>query len=339
MSSYCLNGNGRRTIPKRWSTKDLRVVEAPKPGRSGRGAFVFTDDYSVFHFSKMPDQIPDKGEVIARMAVATLREAAKAGVPTHLIAFDPPRSINVRLLNVLDPARDELHEGDRARLVPLQVIYRNMLPPGASVYRRLAAGNVTLEELGLKTLPEANTWLEQPIIEFTTKLEEIDRFIPADEAREIARLDAGDFAMVRELTLHTNAVVCGLAARSGLICADGKVEFGIDDDGRIMLVDVAGTPDENRFLLAGRHVSKQPLRDYYLTHDLERQVQQLVAAGVPREKWARPERLPANLLAAVAEMYRALCESWTGETVWGARPLDETVEEVDRVLIRHLAAA
>lgn len=287
----------------------------------------------------MPDQIPDKGEVIARMAAATLREAAKAGVPTHLIAFEPPRSIQVQLLNVLDPARGELHEGDRARLVPLQVIYRNMLPPGASVYRRLAAGKVTLEELGLKTLPEPDTWLAQPIVEFTTKLEEIDRFISADEARQIARLGVTDFADVRELTLRTNAVVCELAARSGLICADGKVEFGVDDDGRIMLVDVAGTPDENRFLLAGRHVSKQPLRDYYLTHDLERQVQQLVAAGVPRETWARPEPLPGNLLAAVAEMYRALCESWTGGTVWGARPLDEAVEEVDRVLTHHLAAA
>ena len=55
-------------MPKRWSTKNLHVIEPPTDTNSGVGVFEFTDDYSIFHFGKMPDQIEGKGEALCRMA-------------------------------------------------------------------------------------------------------------------------------------------------------------------------------------------------------------------------------------------------------------------------------
>ncbi|MBB4264579.1 phosphoribosylaminoimidazolesuccinocarboxamide synthase [Roseospira visakhapatnamensis] len=308
-------------MPKRWSTKDVDILRPPSEHEPGLATFRFTDDYSVFHYSKMPDRIPDKGEALGRMAAYTLRRLEQAGVPTHMVAFDPPRTMTVKFLRILDPARGELHPGDRARLVPLQVIYRNRLPPGASVFRRLAAKKVTLDELGLTGLPTPGATLKTPIIEFTTKLEEIDRFITHAEAQALAALSDAQVAEVKRLAHVINGVVNEIAQSRGLTYADGKVEFGIDGDGRVILVDTAGTADENRFTLDGVHVTKQILRDFYLARGLEADVQRWAAEGRPRSTWPTPEPLPGDLLSLVADMYRSLCELWTGETIWGAPPL------------------
>ncbi|MBB5753131.1 phosphoribosylaminoimidazolesuccinocarboxamide synthase [Prosthecomicrobium pneumaticum] len=328
---------------KRWSTKTPRIEVAAGPGRTGRAIFSFTDDFSVFHFSKMPDQIPGKGEVVARMGHASLKALECAGIHTHMIGFRPPRAMEVRLVNVLDPAERPLGPGDTARLVPLQVIYRNRLGPGASVYRRAAAGRVTPADLGLDVLPPPDAPLARPILEFTTKLETIDRFVREDEARAIAGLTPGQFETLKAMTLEIDAVLSRHAAARGLVLADGKVEFALDEDGALMLVDVAGTPDENRFVLDGIDVSKQILRDFYHGFGLEAEVQRLAAAGVPRPLWPSPPRLPPVLTAAVAELYRALCERWTSVPVGATRTLEaaaaEAVGTLARVAVQPVAAA
>lgn len=312
-------------MSKRWSTKNLHIVEAVTDARSGVGIFEFTDDYSVFHFSKMPDPIPAKGEAVARMAVFTLRMLADAGIPTHLLEFEPPKRMRFRLVRVIDPSQG-LSPTDHNRLIPLQVIYRNQLPPGASVFRRLAAGSVTLEQLGLDAAPVPGQRLARPLIEFTTKLEEIDRFITPEAAQQLAGLSDEQFAELRSLTLRINALISARAEQVGLLHADGKFEFALDDRGQIMLVDTAGTPDENRFLYHGLHVSKQVLRDYYLVRGLEKDIQVWAAQGRPRAAWPKPEPLPQAYVHAATELYRSVCERWTGESVWGAPTLESCAQ-------------
>lgn len=315
-------------MPKRFSTKNLTVVDEPTTTRSGVGIFEFTDDYSVFHFGKMPDRIPGKGEAICRMAVFNLGLLAAAGVPTHFRRFLPPNRIEFTLLRVLNPEHERIPRGATNHLVPLQVVFRNGLPPGNSLERRLAKGDLTLADVGLDRLPAAGEPLPEPLIEFTTKLEEIDRFVTVAEARDLAALDDDRYAQVRRNTLLVDRVITDHARSIGLDHADGKTEHGIDEDGRVILVDNAGTPDENRLTLAGAHIGKQVMRDWYLARDLEGEVQRLAAAGVPRNRWPVPESLPTGFVAPIADMYRSLCEAWTGERIWGAPALADALDTV-----------
>jgi phosphoribosylaminoimidazole-succinocarboxamide synthase len=309
-------------MPKRWSTKSPTVIEAATAATTGTAVFRFTDDYSVFHYSKMPDQIPAKGEALARMAAATMTMLAEAGIPTHFLGFAPPDRMKVRLLRIIDPAETALGPGDWSRLIPLQVICRNMLPQGASVFRRLASGAATLQDLGLDAPPAPNQRLERPLIEFTTKLEEIDRFVTPHEAQGLAGLDDGQFARLRDLTLQINRLVTRHADSVGLVHADSKVEFGFDDAGQVILVDTAGTLDENRFLYQGRHVSKQVLRDYYLPFGLEEEIQRWVDEKRARSTWPPPPRLPPRLIALVSDLYKSAAERWSGKAIWGAPDLE-----------------
>lgn len=321
-------------MPKRWSTKTPTVLEAPTAATTGMAIFRFTDDYSVFHYSKMPDRIPAKGEALARMAAATMALLAEAGIPTHFLAFSPPDRMKVRFLRIVDPAETPLAPDDHSRLIPLQVICRNMLPEGASVFRRLASGAATLQELGLEIPPVPNQRLARPLIEFTTKLEEIDRFITPQEAQRLAGLDDRQFARLRDLTLQINREVTRHADSIDLMHADSKVEFGLDAAGEVILVDTAGTLDENRFLYRGRHVSKQVLRDYYLPFGLEEEIHRWVEQGRPRSTWPRPPRLPPRLIALASDLYKSAAERWTGQAIWGAPDLDAVTHG-----LQELAAA
>lgn len=323
-------------MPKRWSTKNAIVSRPASAEETGVATFECTDDYSVFHYSKMPDRIAGKGEALCRMAVRTLKEVQAAGIPTHLIGFTPPNRLEVRLVRVIDPATEPLTPKHRCRLIPLQVVCRNVLPPGASVFRRLEAGTITLAQVGLDEAPVPGQKLAKPFVEFSTKLEEIDRYISNDEAQQIAGLSDGQFAEVQELTLRINEVVTGHAESVGLEHADSKVEFGIDDKGKVILVDTAGTPDENRFLRHGFHLSKQILRDYYLRHDLEESVQRWVAEGRPRDDWPRPERAPADLINAVSDMYKSVSNLWTGEDHFAVASGDQVIEQLRGLQGRYI---
>jgi phosphoribosylaminoimidazole-succinocarboxamide synthase len=330
------SGMREPTVPKRFSTKNLTVVEEPTRGRAGIGIFEFTDDYSVFHFGKMPDQIPGKGEAICRMAVHNFRMLREAGVPTHFRRFLPPNLIEFTLLAVHNPEHEPIPLHQRAYLVPLQVIFRNTLPPNNSLERRLAAGVVGLADIGLTELP-ADGRLTEPLVEYTTKLEEIDRFVSTEEAQRLAALDDAQFAELRRTALRVDELITAHARQVGMAHADGKVEFGVAEDGGIVLVDNAGTPDENRLTYQGHQVGKQLMRDYYLAQDLEREVQVLAAEGVPRHRWPRPKPLPMGFVPAISDMYRSLCELWTGERIWYAPPLAEVIETT-RLLNTEAAA-
>ncbi|MDG9701981.1 phosphoribosylaminoimidazolesuccinocarboxamide synthase [Streptomyces sp. DH37] len=315
-------------MPKRFSTKDMTVLEEPTDDRPGLGRFEFTDDYSVFHYGKMPDRLPGKGEACCRIAAFNFGLLARAGVLTHYRGFRPPDLMDFDLLRVVDPRVSALGPSDVNHLVPLQVIFRNLIPEGSSVLRRLRLGRLTPADIGLERPPESGTVLERPVIEYTTKLEEIDRFVGREEAAAIGGLDGDRQAELEERTRLIDEVVTGHARGLGLVHADGKVEFGRDGRGRLILVDHAGTPDEARLLLDGAHVGKQVLRDHYAATGLQARVEEWVREGRPRSTWPTPEPLPSEVVELVAEMYRSLCEVWTGERVWGAQDLDRVLDRL-----------
>jgi phosphoribosylaminoimidazole-succinocarboxamide synthase len=312
-------------MPKHWSTKNLHIITPPSAETTGIGVFEFTDDYSVFHFGKMPDQIEGKGEAICRMAAMNFRLFEERGIETHFRKFIAPNRIEFRLLRVIDPLQQPISEGERNYFIPLQVVFRNSLPPGSSVFRRIQRGTATLARFGWSSLPEPGMVLDSPVIEFMTKLEEIDRFIDEPEAMRLAGLSEKQLAALKDLVLAVNDVISRKAASAGLHHADGKLEFGISDRGTIFLVDAAGTPDENRFTLEGFDISKQIMRNYYAPTGLELKIQQWAAAGVPRSLWEQPEPLPPEFLVPVSQLYKSLCETWIGERIWGAPPLSEVV--------------
>jgi phosphoribosylaminoimidazole-succinocarboxamide synthase len=324
---------------KRFSSKDLAVLEPPSVLAAGVGVFTFSDRYSVFHYGRMPDLIPRKGEAIAAMARQSFDVLHDASLRTHLRRFVGHDRFECDLLRILDPAEAPIAPGTTAYFVPLQIVFRNTLPRGSSLLRRLCAGEISPADVGLDHVPQEGETLAQTIVEFTTKLEEIDRFISADAAQHLSGLDDRRFAEVADIARAVDAALSHHAASVGLVHADGKIEVGVGPDGGVVLVDVAGTADENRFLLDDHHVSKEVLRQFYAPLGIGERVRDLVARGVPRSAWPLPQRLPREFVTAVAELYLALAERWTGDSLGALTDLPDAAAAVHSLLAARTGAA
>src|SRR5215469_3949429 len=111
-------------MPVLHSTKNLEVIEPPTATTEGVGIFEYTDNYTVFHYGRMPDLIPGKGEAICRMAAASFMMLEAAGVPTHFRRFIAPSLIEFDLAPVRAQGTGTPGPSSRNYLVPVQVIVR-----------------------------------------------------------------------------------------------------------------------------------------------------------------------------------------------------------------------
>ena len=270
------------------SVKDLQVTKKPTASVMGEGRFLFSDRYSVFDWGEMPDHIDGKGAALCLMGAYCFEQLEKVGVKTHyrglvdaggkavkLAELKQASSVmEVALVNVYKPKTTSAngkiqHDYSvynaslRNCLIPLEIIYRNGLPEGSSVFKRLAQGKITLKDLGLDHQPKPGENLAKPIFDVSTKLEETDRYVTWAEAQKIAGLTNPELDDVKSVLLKADETITKAASNAGLKNEDGKIELAFDDKRKLMVVDVLGTLDECRFTFNGVHVSKEVARQFY----------------------------------------------------------------------------
>lgn len=222
---------------------------------------VATDRISAFD-CVMPEGIPDKGRILTAVAAHWFAATGDL-VPNQLRRGGAwPRE--------LEPHRAALAGRamlvEKTRPLPVECVVRGYLA-GSGWKEYQASGRVCGEALppGLRLADR----LPGPIFTPATKAEEgHDENIPF--ARMAERLGAPLAARLRDLSLALYRRGAEEAARRGILLADTKFEFGLADDGEVVLIDEALTPDSSRYWLAdawepGRtppSLDKQFLRDY-----------------------------------------------------------------------------
>jgi phosphoribosylaminoimidazole-succinocarboxamide synthase len=219
-------------------------------------------------------------------------------------------------------------------LIPLEIIYRNGLPEGSSVFKRLEQGLITVEDLGLDHYPKAGEKLEKPIFDVSTKLEEGDRYVSWAEAQRIAGLTDSEVGEVKALLLKVDGLISEMTGRAGLVNEDGKIELGFDPSRRLMVVDVVGTLDECRFTYDGLHVSKEIARQYYRKtewfRDVEEAKKKAEKEGI--EDWktlvkTKPPKLDPTLKNIISQMYKATANEMTKKRTFDTPSFENIVGE------------
>ncbi len=317
--------NANAASIKRGSAKNIHVLREPAEDEMGEGLMEFRDDYSVFDYGVMPDQIPGKGASLAVLSEYNFREVEKLGVRTHYRG-NSNGLIKIVLARVLYPQKNEIRDGEKNYLVPLEIIFRNALPPGSSVFKRIESGETTWEALGFDEAPKPGTRLEKPLLDVATKLEPTDRYLSWEEAVDIAKISEKQLAEIKRTALKINDYLNKKAASVGLYHEDGKVEFIVDNAGQLLVADVFGTLDENRFSYNGRDVSKQLLRDYYKKTPWYAALEEAKKTK-PKEHWPKPPRMPSGLADRIGNIYKSFAAEWTGRNAWNAPPLARALED------------
>ncbi len=334
------------------SVKDLIVLKEPRGKELGRGRFVFSDRYSVFDYGRMPDEIEGKGASLCMISAFFFEKLEEMGIKTHYVGLvdngrvrrleeleGPTNVMEIRLVRVLRPKKVNEHydylifKRERCNfLIPLEFIYRNALPEGSSVFRRLERGEVTLEQLGLKSYPKPNERLERPILDVSTKLEDRDRYLSWDEAKEIAGLSEEEMEEIKELVLRIDDSITKEVGKVGIENLDGKIEFAFDSDREVMVVDAVGTPDECRFSFEGIQISKEVLRKWYRKTEWFERLERVKGKPNWRELAGEPPKLPKELLKVVSDMYKACCNEIIGRKFFEVERLKDVVKRLKELI-------
>jgi phosphoribosylaminoimidazole-succinocarboxamide synthase len=346
------------------SVKDLEVIRKPTRDRMGVGRFIFSDRYSVFDWGEMPDLIEGKGQALCMMGAYCFERLQERGVRTHyrglvdrkgrVVRFDelkePSNVMEINLVNVYRP-KVVVKEGKlvydysaytsslRNCLIPLEIIYRNGLPEGSSLFKRLEQGLVTAKQLGLDHYPKAGERLAKPIFDVSTKLEEKDRYVTWEEAKGLAGLTYGEVVEVQSLLLKVDNMISELADRAGLVNEDGKIELAFDPERRLMVVDIVGTLDECRFTYDGLHVSKEIARQFYRKTswymDVEEAKKRAEKEGT--EEWKRlskskPQDLDSTLKRLISQMYKAAANAISERELFASSRLGDIIQQYKQYL-------
>ncbi|MEX2381067.1 MAG: phosphoribosylaminoimidazolesuccinocarboxamide synthase [Opitutales bacterium] len=243
----------------------------------GRLLIFATDRISAFDVILEPG-IPGKGVLLTQISLFWFRETEDI-VPNHLLP-DQEKVLKEEAGLKL-PLQLYAMAVRKLKPLPVECVVRGYLAGGGwESYRE--SGEVCGHKLpaGLRQSQE----LPSPIFTPTTKeTEGHDR--PITEAECATILGTGMFEQVREISLALYRRGRERAARAGMILADTKFEFGVDEEGTLFLIDEVLTPDSSRYW---------PIEGYQPGHSQPSFDKQYVRDYLNRIPWNR--RPPAPLL-------------------------------------------
>lgn len=288
----------------------------------GRRVMIATDRQSAF--DKVLAAVPFKGQVLTQTARYWFDETADI-CPNHVIGYPHPNVIISKRLDML----------------PVEMVIRDYLTGSTetSIWPMYERGERVLYGHTFEDGLIKNQKLPKTIITPTTKGVDgdHDRPITAEELVGQGLLTQELWDELAQKSLAVFARGRELAAERGLILVDTKFEFGLDEDGRVVLADEILTPDSSRYWLAATY--DEALKSGAAPNSLDKEFLRLwINARCDPYKDQIPE-IPAETLMEFSGKYIALFETVTGKPFVrpdADRPLrDQIRDALAEVLPEH----
>lgn len=263
---------------------------------------VTSDRLSAFDVI-MNEPIPEKGRVLNQMANFWFEKLGHV-VPNHLTGIAPE---SVVAADEVEQVRGRAVVAKRLKPIMVEAVVRGyIIGSGWKDYQETGAICGIQLPAGL---PQAAK-LETPIFTPAAKAEmgEHDENISFAEMEK--RIGAELAAKMRDISIQLYTEAANYAATRGIIIADTKFEFGLDDNGVLHLMDEVLTADSSRFWPADSYATgisppsfdKQFVRDYLETI-------------TSWNKTAPAPTLPDEVVQKTAAKYREALERLTGESL------------------------
>ena len=251
---------------------------------------VTTDRLSAFDVV-LPDPIPGKGRVLTSISNYWFARTGHI-VPNHLSDYPLEKAVPDAAERAT--IADRCMVVRRLRALPVEAVVRGyLIGSGWKDYQKTGEVCGIRLPAGLRMADR----LPQPIFTPSTKAAKghHDENVGFDEIA--ATIGADLAAQVRDTAIALYEFAAAHALARGIIIADTKFEFGVDESGRLTLIDEALTPDSSRFWPVDTYApgtsppsfDKQYVRDYLETLDWN--------------KTAPGPKLPAEVIRGTSEKY------------------------------------
>lgn len=232
---------------------------------------VTTDRLSAYDVV-LPNPIPGKGEVLTRISNFWFA-MTKDIIPNHLTSISLDTIITDKQLAAKLASRTIIVK--RLKPLPIEAVVRGyLIGSGWRDYQATGALCGIKLPAGLKLASR----LPEPLFTPATKAAagDHDENISFDQVRKLIGNELAEQVQRATLKIYQRAVQH--AAERGIIIADTKFEFGLDNDGRLHIIDEMLTPDSSRFWpldtykegISPASFDKQFVRDYLDTLDWDK---------------------------------------------------------------------
>jgi phosphoribosylaminoimidazole-succinocarboxamide synthase len=264
---------------------------------------VASDRISAFDVV-MGEPIPGKGELLTQMALFWF-DKLKSVVPNHLTGEAPESAVK---RDEVDQVRGRSMLVKRLKPLPVEAVVRGYLA-GSGWKEYQHNGQVCGVALppGLRNASR----LPAPIFTPATKADvgDHDENISFERMVDIVGLDLAQ--KVREVSIRLYTEAASYALTRGIIIADTKFEFGLDQDGNLTLMDEILTPDSSRFwpLESYKEGTNPPSFDKQYLRDW---LESVLVNGKPWDKSPPAPRMPGEVAIQTLERYAAALEALKG---------------------------
>jgi phosphoribosylaminoimidazole-succinocarboxamide synthase len=245
---------------------------------------VASDRVSIYDVV-LPTPIPGKGKVLTQLSLWWF-EQLRGVIPNHVISgTDVPEQWAGRAIKCR-----------RLRMLPVECIARGYLAGlGLTSYNETG----TISGVGLPPGLREASRLPEPVFTPTTKAA-AGHDEPMTYADVAALVGAPLAAELQRATLEIYRRGAEVAAARGVIIADTKLEFGLGEDGTLILADEVLTPDSSRFWLASEWRPGRPQRS------LDKQFVRDWSAGLDWDRLPPGPVIPPEVVAATQARYEEL---------------------------------
>jgi phosphoribosylaminoimidazole-succinocarboxamide synthase len=281
--------------------KVREIYDASSPGVPDRLLLVASDRISAYDHV-LPTPIPDKGKVLTQLSVWWFDQLTPVleefGASHHLVSASPGADDRVPAETA---GRAMLVR--RLQMLPVECVARGYLSGSGTVeYSRTGS----IRDVPLPAGLVEGSQLPSPVFTPSSKAEVGEHDEAIDFAQVVAAVGTSMAEVLRDLTLALYRRGAEIAASAGIILADTKFEFGVDEAGGLVLGDEVLTPDSSRFWPAETWApgTVQPSYDKQFVRDW------LTSSGWDRA--SAPPELPDDVVAATRERYVTAYERLTG---------------------------
>lgn len=197
---------------------------------------VSTDRHTSF--DRRIADVPFKGEVLTQISLFWF-EQTKDIIQNHIISNPDPSALVVK----------------KCKVIPIEMVVRGYLTgsTNTSIWPMYEKGERSFYGITLPDGMKKNQKLVEPVLTPTTKSDVHDRPITPAEIVAEGIVEEKLWNEMAEKALSVFKRGQEIALGKGLILVDTKYEFGIDDAGKLTLIDEVHTPDSSRYWKAGTY--------------------------------------------------------------------------------------
>ena len=278
---------------------------------------ITTDRISAFDV--VLGYIPYKGAVLNQLA-AFWFENTRDIIQNHLISVPHP---NVSIVK-------------NAKLIPIEMVVRGYISgvTNTSIWGSYEKGERVIYGIKFPNGLSKNQKLKTPVITPTTKAEKgHDLRLTDKEIIERKIVDPKIWRQMKKAALALFERGTRICSKAGIILVDTKYEFGLDEKGKLMLIDEIHTPDSSRFWIKKTYV--QRFAKGLEPENFDKELLRLWYAEHGYKGDGKPPKMSQKLVNQVSERYIQIYKKITGEKLTFDKKISssELIKELNKSIV------